>query len=186
MRATSGGEGDEHRPEWQDRFRYRGSKGIGKAIAETLADCGANVGVMARGKEELDAAVAALNSKYSGRALAVQGDVSSYEQVSAAIRRTAQQFGGLHLAVNNAGIAGEPGLLHQTGRENWRHIMGINLDGVAYAMMIEIEEMLKVGGGSIVNIASVEAHTILKEFPAYVASKHALIGLTKGTASDNL
>ena len=165
-------------------FVTGGSQGIGKAIAETLADCGANVGVMARGKEELDAAVAALNSKHSARALAVQGDVSSYEQISAAVRRTAQQFGGLHLAVNNAGIAGKPGLLHQTGRENWRHIMGINLDGVPYAMMVEIEEMLKVGGGSIVNIASVEAHTILKEFPAYVASKHALIGLTKGTATD--
>jgi NAD(P)-dependent dehydrogenase (short-subunit alcohol dehydrogenase family) len=140
---------------------------------------------MARGREELDAAVAVLNSKHPGRALAVQGDVSSYEEVSAAIRRMAQQFGGLHLAVNNAGIAGKPGLIHQTGWENWRHVMGINLDGVAYGMMIEIEDMLEVGGGSIVNIASVEAHTILKEFPAYVASKHALISLTKGTAADD-
>lgn len=86
--------------------------------------------------------------------------------------------------MNNAGIAGKPGLLHQTGPENWRRVMGINLDGVAYAMMAEIEEMMKVGGGSIVNIASVEAHTILKEFPTYTASKHALIGLTKGTAAD--
>jgi NAD(P)-dependent dehydrogenase (short-subunit alcohol dehydrogenase family) len=50
--------------------------------------------------------------------------------------------------------------------------------------MAEIEEMLKVGGGSIINIASVEAHTILKQFLSYVASKHALIGLTKGTAAD--
>ena len=62
--------------------------------------------------------------------------------------------------------------------------MGINLDGVAWAMIAEIQEMMKVGGGSIVNIASVEAHTILKQFPAYVASKHALIGLTKATAAD--
>jgi len=92
-------------------FVTGGAKGIGKAIAETLADCGANVGVMARGKEELDAAVAALNSKHPGRVLAVQGDVSSYEQISAAIQRTAQMFGGLHLAVNNAGIAGKPGML---------------------------------------------------------------------------
>jgi NAD(P)-dependent dehydrogenase (short-subunit alcohol dehydrogenase family) len=51
-------------------------------------------------------------------------------------------------------------------------------------MMFEVEQMLKVGGGSIVNIASVEAHTILKQFPAYVASKHALLGLTKGAAAD--
>lgn len=165
-------------------FVTGGSKGIGKAIAETLADCGAKVGVMARGKEELEAVVEALNSKDGGRGLALQGDVSSYEQVSEAIRRTAQQFGGLHLAVNNAGIAGKAGLLHETGPGNWHEVMGINLDGVAYAMMIEIEEMMKVGGGAIVNIASVEAHTILKEFPAYVASKHALIGLTKGTAYD--
>lgn len=62
--------------------------------------------------------------------------------------------------------------------------MSINLDGVAFAMMREIGEMVKLGGGSIVNIASVQAHTTLKEFPAYVASKHALIGLTKATAAD--
>jgi NAD(P)-dependent dehydrogenase (short-subunit alcohol dehydrogenase family) len=70
-------------------------------------------------------------------------------------------------------------LLHETGRETWRQVIGINVDGVAYAMVAEIDEMLKAGGGSIVNIASVEAHTIVKEFPAYVASKHALIGLTR-------
>jgi len=165
-------------------FVTGGSKGIGKGIAETLADCGANVGFMARGEDELDAVAAALNSKHVGCALALQGDVSKYEQISGAIRRTAQHFGGLHLAVNNAGIAGKFGLLHETGPENWRQIMGINLDGVAYAMMTELEEMLKTGGGSIVNIASVEAHTILKGNPVYTASKHALIGLTKGTAAD--
>lgn len=165
-------------------FVTGGSKGIGRAIAESLVDCGANVGVMARGKEELEKAVAGLNSKHPGRALGLQGDVSGYEQVRDAIRGTAQHFGGLHLAVNNAGVAGKAGLLHEAGPENWRLVRGINLDGVAYAMMTEIEEMLKVGGGSIVNIASVEAHTILKEFPAYTASKHALIGLTKATAAD--
>lgn len=165
-------------------FVTGGSKGIGKAIAETLADCGANAGLMARGREELEAVVAALNAKRDGVALAMPGDVSSYVQVHEAIQRTSRHFGGLHLAVNNAGIAGKAGLLHQTGPENWRQVMGINLDGVAYAMMAEIEEMMKVGGGSIVTIASVEAHTILKQFPAYTASKHALLGLTKGTASD--
>ena len=165
-------------------FVTGGWKGIGKTIVQTLASCGANVGVLARGREELDQAVADLNANSGGRALALPGDVSSFDQVSEAIRRTAEEFGGLHLAVNNAGIAGQAGLLHETGQENWRHVMGVNLDRVAYAMMAESEQMLRVGGGSIVNIASVEAHTILKQFPAYTASKHALIGLTKGTASD--
>lgn len=165
-------------------FVTGGSKGIGKAVAEVLASCGANVGIMARGRGELEATAAAINAKAGGRALALSGDVSTYEDVRDAVRHTTRAFGGLHLAVNNAGVAGRPGLLHVTGRENWRHVMGINLDGVAFAMMFELEEMLKAGRGSIVNIASVEAHTILKEFPAYTASKHALVGLTKGAAAD--
>jgi NAD(P)-dependent dehydrogenase (short-subunit alcohol dehydrogenase family) len=160
------------------------SKGIGKAIAETLIDCGAQVGLMARGQQDLDATVAMLNARRSGHALALVGDVADYDQVSDAVRRTAQHFGGLHLAVNNAGIAGEAGLLHETGRNNWRQVLGINLDGVGFAMMAELEAMMAGGGGAIVNIASVEAHTILKQFPTYVASKHALIGLTKATAAD--
>ena len=165
-------------------FVTGGSKGIGKAIAEVLTACGAHVGIMARGREDLETTVAAINAKTGGRALALQGDVSKFEDVGDAVRRTAAHFGGLHLAVNNAGVAGQPGLLHRTGRENWRQVMSINLDGVGFAMMFEIEEMLRSGGGSIVNIASVEAHTVLKEFPVYTASKHALLGLTKGTAAD--
>lgn len=165
-------------------FVTGGSKGIGKAVAEALASCGAHVGIMARGREDLETTVAAINARDGGRALALQGDVSKYEDVGDAVRRTAREFGGLHLAVNNAGIAGRSGLLHRSGRENWRQVMGVNLDGVAFAMMFELEEMLKIERGSIVNIASVEAHTILKEFPAYTASKHALLGLTKGAAAD--
>jgi NAD(P)-dependent dehydrogenase (short-subunit alcohol dehydrogenase family) len=165
-------------------FVTGGSKGIGEAIAEALIAAGANVGVMARGKDELDATVARLNAQGGGRAIGIAGDVASFDEVGDAVRRTAEELGGLHLAVNNAGIAGRAGLLHETGPENWRSILGVNLDGVAFAMMAEIEEMLKAGGGSIVNIASVEAHTVLKHNPVYTASKHALLGLTKGTAAD--
>lgn len=165
-------------------FVTGGSKGIGLGIAEVLARCGANVAIMARGKADLEAAVAALERENAGRILGVQGDVADPGSLGAAVARTADVFGALDLAVNNAGIAGNPALLHEGGTENWRQVMGINLDGVAYAMMAEIPQMLKAGGGEIVNIASVEAHTILPRFPAYVASKHALIGLTKATAMD--
>ncbi|WP_349999119.1 SDR family oxidoreductase [Stenotrophomonas lacuserhaii] len=165
-------------------FVTGGSKGIGRSIADVLLDCGAKVAIMARGQSDLDKAVSELEGRRPGNALGVQGDVSSYEQLASAVQRTVEHFGGLHLAVNNAGIAGKPGLLHAIGPENWRQVLGVNLDGVAWAMIAEIQEMVKAGGGSIVNVASVEAHTILKQFPAYVASKHALIGLTKATAAD--
>ncbi len=160
------------------------SRGIGRSIAEVLVDCGANVAITARGQRDLDEAVAALEARRAGSALGLRSDVSEHAQVVKAVGDTVARFGGLHLAINNAGIAGDAGLLHETGVANWRRVMGINLDGVAWAMMAEIEAMLKGGGGSIVNIASVEAHTILRQFPAYVASKHALIGLTKATAAD--
>ena len=90
-------------------FVTGGSKGIGKAIAETLADCGANVGVMARGKEELDAAVAALNPKHPGRVLAVQGDVSSYEQISAADPVVPRTVGALSRFVPEVAADHQPG-----------------------------------------------------------------------------
>jgi NAD(P)-dependent dehydrogenase (short-subunit alcohol dehydrogenase family) len=161
-----------------------GSKGIGKAIAEALLDCGAQVAIMARGQRDLDEAVAALNDKREGAAIGIAGDVSDQNSIAGAVRAVVDRFGALHLAVNNAGIAGGPGLLHETGPDNWRRVMGVNLDGVGYAMMAEIPQMLRAGGGAIVNIASVEAHTILAHFPVYTATKHALIGLTKATAAD--
>jgi len=165
-------------------FVTGGSKGIGAAVAEVLVQCGANVGLIARGKSELANFVAAINDRFPGRAVGFAGDVADATQLSAAVDGTAAHFGALHLAVNNAGIAGKPGLLHESTPDNWRQVMSVNLDGVATAMSAEIRHMLQAGGGAIVNIASVEAHTVLNLFPAYVASKHALIGLTKSTALD--
>ena len=165
-------------------FVTGGSKGIGKTIAETLAQCGANVAIMARGLEELKVVEATINSKAGGKALAIQGDVSNPEDIQKAIKRVSEYFGGLHLAVNNAGIAGDFGLLHESTIENWRKVLGINLDGIFYAMKYEITEMLKSGGGSIVNIGSVEGHSVLNLDPAYTTSKHAITGLTKASARD--
>lgn len=90
-------------------------------------------------------------------------------------------FSGEHTSLQQSG---KPALLHEGDADNWRHVIGVILDDVAFSMMAAIPEMLKVGGGSIVNIASAEAHTIVPRIPAYVASKHALIGLTKATAQD--
>ena len=160
------------------------SKGIGRAIAETLAQCGANVGLMARGPDELRQVEAAINSKTGGRALAVAGDVSNPTALEACLHEVVRAFGALHLAVNNAGITGEFGLLHESTADNWRRVQAVNLDGIFFAMKFEIAEMLKSGGGSIVNIGSVEGHTVLQKNPAYTSSKHAVVGLTQAAARD--
>jgi NAD(P)-dependent dehydrogenase (short-subunit alcohol dehydrogenase family) len=161
-----------------------GAEGIGYAVAEALAACGANVGLLDRNEALLHEAVAALTARDGGRAIGVVADVSDAEQLRTGIARVAEEWAGLHLAVNNAGVAGAPGLLHEMGLANWRAVLGVNLDGVGVAMMAEIEHMLRAGGGSIVNIASVEAHAVLKGFPSYTTSKHAVRGLTKAVALD--
>lgn len=165
-------------------FITGGTKGIGGAVSEVLAECGANVGIMARNAVDLQKMEDLINSREGGRALAIQGDVSNAEDLQRAIEATVVHFGELHLAVNNAGIAGSPAPLHESSLENWRQVMGINLNGIFYAMKYEIPEMLKAGGGSIVNIGSVEGHTILRNFSAYTASKHAITGLTKVAACE--
>ncbi len=159
------------------------SMGIGAAIAKTLAECGASVGLMARREEPLRALEQEIINR-GGKAFAITGDVSKPEDVQKAILATVEKFGGLHLAVNNAGISGDFGLLHETTIENWRKVLSVNLDGIFYGMKYQIQEMLKSGGGSIVNIASVEATTILPMNPSYTTSKHAIIGLTKTAAYD--
>jgi NAD(P)-dependent dehydrogenase (short-subunit alcohol dehydrogenase family) len=160
------------------------SKGIGRAIAETLAACGASVALFARESAELRAVETAINQQAGGRALAVPGDAAKAEEVAEAIRQTVAHFGGLHLAVNNAGVAGDFGPLHESTPENWRKVLGVNLDGVFYAMKYELGEMLKAGSGSIVNIGSVEGHLLLAENPAYTTTKHGIAGLTLTAAHD--
>jgi NAD(P)-dependent dehydrogenase (short-subunit alcohol dehydrogenase family) len=160
------------------------SKGIGRSVAETLARCGANVGIMARNLEEVQAVAAAITAAGGGRVIGLAGDVANPAEVEAAVQQTVAAFGHLDLAVNNAGILGDAALLHECTPENWRRIFATNVDGCFYSMKYEIIEMLKTGGGSIVNIASVEAHAPLRSHAAYTTSKHALIGLTTNTALD--
>jgi NAD(P)-dependent dehydrogenase (short-subunit alcohol dehydrogenase family) len=165
-------------------FVTGGSKGIGKSIVKTLAKCGANVVLMSRNPQEIKEVADEINTAGGGKALGIAGDVSIPEDIEAAIKQTIATFGKLDLAVNNAGIVGETGFLHESTAENWQEVFQINVAGIFYAMKYEIIEMLKAGGGSIVNMASVESHMPLRNFPVYTASKHALIGLTKTAAVD--
>ncbi len=108
--------------------------------------------------------------------------MSDAEQVKAMVDFAVEKTGGLHLLVNNAGIGGEAAPVGEMSIEGWHNLMGVNLHGVFYGMRYAIPAMLKSGGGSIVNMASILGSVGFAGSSAYVASKHALLGLTKSAA----
>lgn len=158
-----------------------GGSGIGEAVALTLAANGAKVVVadydQAGGErvvKEIDAA--------GGTATFTQIDVSDASQVEIMVRDTVELYGGLHVAVNNAGIGGPQAAVGDYPIDGWRSVMGVNLDGVFYGMRYEIPAMLEAGGGSIINMASILGNVGFGMAGAYVAAKHGVVGLTKSAA----
>ncbi|RPI33742.1 MAG: SDR family oxidoreductase, partial [Chloroflexota bacterium] len=100
----------------------------------------------------------------------------------ALVRKTVEKYGRLDLACNNAGIGGEQNLTADYSVEGWQKVISTNLSSVFYCMKYEIPEMLKVGGGAIVNMASILGQVAFASSPAYVAAKHGVLGLTKTAA----
>ena len=98
------------------------------------------------------------------------------------MKKAVETFGGLHIAVNNAGIGGPFASTAEYPLDGWDKVISINLSGVFYGLRYQIPAMLESGGGSIVNIASILGMAGAKGSPAYVASKHGVIGLTKAAA----
>lgn len=155
--------------------------GIGAAIAQGLAAAGARVIVQ---DIHLDAAmkVADAITAQGGLAHPTAGDVADPEAVAAMVAFAVKQGGALHLLVNNAGIGGPAMPVGEYPVDGWRQVMGVNLDGVFYGMRHGIPEMLKAGGGSIVNMASILGSVGFAGAAAYTAAKHALLGLTRVAA----
>jgi len=117
-----------------------------------------------------------------GKAIFVRTNVSEAAEVEALINRTVVTYGRLECAHNNAGVEGVMALTADCTPENWDRTISVNLKGVWLCMKYEIAQMLKQGRGAIVNTASVAGLVGLKGFPAYVASKHGIVGLTKASA----
>lgn len=156
-------------------------KGIGKAAALKFAGRGASV-VVAEvaekdGKETVDQV-----RKLGGDALFVKTDVSNPEDVKNMISRTVETYGRLDYAFNNAGIEGDQAATGDASLENWNKVIAINLTGVWLCMKAEIRQMLKNHGGAIVNMSSVAGRVGFTNIPAYTASKHGVLGLTKNAA----
>jgi len=159
-----------------------GTSGIGKATALAFAKLGANVVVSGLGVAEGEQVAREITST-GGGALFVQTDVIREDDIIALIEKTVATFGGLHIAFNNAGVEGQFGLLttEQT-LEHYHQICDVNIRGVLLSLKHEIPAILRSGGGAIVNNSSTGGHIGLPGLSVYVASKFAVIGLTKTAA----
>lgn len=158
-----------------------GASGIGEATVRLFARGGAKVVVADINLEAAERVARALRAD-GAEAAAVRVDVGGPASVEAMVRYAVDHFGGLDVAVNNAGIGGASAPTGEYSVEDWRRVIDVNLNGVFYGLRYEIPELLKRGGGAIVNVASILGSVGFPGSPAYVAAKHAVVGLTKSAA----
>lgn len=151
--------------------------GIGAVSARLFAEAGANVICADLSLEGAQAVAAGLPS-----ALAVRVDVADSASVAAMVAAAVERFGRLDCAFNNAGIEIEATRTHEADEEVFDRTLAVNLKGVFLCLKHEIAAMLKTGGGSIVNTASIAGVGGAPAMPAYAASKHGVIGLTRTAA----
>ncbi len=156
-----------------------GASGIGRAAAIAFAKKGAKVAVAdwTENQETVELITAS-----GGEAIFIKCDVSKADDVKAMVEKTVATFGRLDYAFNNAGIEGAAAPSKDCTEENWDKTIGVNLKGIWLCMKYEIPEILKQGKGAIVNCASVAGLVGFGGVPAYVASKHGVVGLTKTAA----
>ena len=161
-----------------------GSLGIGKSAALLFAREGAKVVVVDVDTPHGDETVREIREA-GGDAIFVHGDVSKAPDVEAMVAKTVEVYGRLDCAYNNAGISGKITPMHEYSEEAWDEVLNVNLKGTWLCMKYEIPQMLKQGGGSIVN-TSAAAGLVAPPFPLspYSASKHGIIGLTRAGASE--
>ena len=158
-----------------------GGSGIGRSSAQAFAREGAKV-VVADVDVEGGEETARMIEAAGGEAVFVSTDVSQAPEVAALIDTTVTTYGRLDCALNNAGIQGDIKQTAECSQENWERIIGINLTGVWLCMKHEIPHMLNQGGGAIVNTSSNFGLVGSDGMPAYSASKHGVLGLTKTAA----
>ncbi len=158
-----------------------GASGIGRATALAFAAAGAKVLVADRQAEGSAETVSQIEAA-GGQALSAVVDVTDADAVADLVKTAVHAFGSLDVAVNNAGILGAPAPLHDTDEDRFDQVLNVNLRGVFLCMKYEIRQMLKQGGGRIVNVASLAGLVGFSGFAPYAASKHAVLGLTKTAA----
>ncbi|HTR29961.1 MAG TPA: SDR family oxidoreductase [Puia sp.] len=161
-----------------------GSFGIGQATAIAFAKRGARV-VIADCIEDKEQTTLHQIEASGSKGLFVPCDVAKPADITAMIDQTFSTFGRLDFAFNNAGIEGISAPTQDCTLENWERTLAVNLTGIWLCMRHELPHMLRQGKGAIVNCASVAGLVGFAGLPAYVASKHGVVGLTKTAALEN-
>jgi NAD(P)-dependent dehydrogenase (short-subunit alcohol dehydrogenase family) len=156
--------------------------GIGRASATAFARAGAQVAVADVAEDAALETVAGIEAEVPGAARAFACDVADEASVAALVAAVVAAFGRLDAAHNNAGISPLTGGVVECERDVWDRVLAVNLTGVWLGMKHEIPAMLAGGGGAIVNTSSGAGLQGIPGMPAYVASKHGVVGLTKTAA----
>ena len=160
-----------------------GGRGIGREAAIALAKANAKLVIGSRNDSEGEELARSLVSD-GYQAVYQKTDVTDPQQVEALVNTAVETYGRLDVAFNNAGIHTDMGPLHELSSESCSEVLNTNVTGVFNAMKFEIREMLKSGQGAIVNTTSILGLRGLPNLSTYVASKHAVIGLTRSAALD--
>jgi NAD(P)-dependent dehydrogenase (short-subunit alcohol dehydrogenase family) len=162
-------------------FITGGISGIGKACSLAAAREGANVAVADLKSDDTESVLNEIR-KENPDAIFIECDVSDFEAVRGAVQKVIVTFGTLDVALNNAGISGEPNKVGEMSEEGWLKVIAVNLNGVFNCMRHELAHMAKQGSGSIINMASILGKVGFATSSHYVAAKHGVIGLTQTAA----
>ena len=160
-----------------------GGSGIGRATALAMARAGASLVIGNRNSKQGEETIAAIRQG-GGRAVFQPTDVTQPAEVQALVARAVQEFGRLDLAFNNAGTDGQQVPLHEQDIDKASFLFDVNIKGVFLCMKFEIDQMLKTGGGAIVNTSSIFGLNGYAGWSLYSATKHAVTGMTKSAALD--
>jgi len=166
-------------------------RGIGRAIAMTLAELGAHTILCGRSREKLEQTSALIEKgtgenagEHSAKSAVVECDVTDLRSVEALGKYVENTFGRLDILVNNAGIGGLGGPLHSLPPDKWESILNTNLRGTYYCIRSLAPLMIEAGSGHIINISSLAGKNALPNGAAYAASKWGLNGLTYSVAEE--